>query len=107
MTGPKPPDTFVKLRALMMRFSTTQMLRAAVELELPDALAAGARTVEEIAAATGTHAPSMKRLLRALSRAEVVTEQADGRYAPTALTDNLCRDVPGSMRAAILYFGAP
>ncbi len=107
MTGPKPPDTFVKLRALMMRFSTTQMLRAAVELGLPDALAEGPRTPEQIAATTGTHAPSLRRLLRALTRAELFTEDSEGCFALTPLSDNLRSDAPGSMRAAVLYFGSP
>lgn len=107
MTGPKPPDSFVKLRALMMRFSTTQMLRAAVELGIPDALAAGPLTTEQLGSAVKAHAPSLRRLLRALTRAELFAEDSEGRYALTPLSDNLRSDAPGSMRAAILYFGAP
>src|SRR5215207_7847210 len=44
----------------------THVVRAMAVLGLADQLASGPRTVEELAVATGTHAPALSRLLRAL-----------------------------------------
>jgi hypothetical protein len=42
-------------------------VRTMVVLDLADHLAAGPRSVADLAVATGTHAPSLARLLRALA----------------------------------------
>ena len=55
--------------------------------------------------ATKAHAPSLARLLRALTAIGVLHESDDRRYSLTPLGATLRSDVPGSMRAwALLVF---
>jgi hypothetical protein len=74
------------------------------ELGIADHLAAGPRDVGDLAAATETHAPSLRRVLRLLASAGVFVEQADGRMALTPIGECLRAGVPGSMRAGALLF---
>ena len=86
-------------------YRQTQMVHAAAELGLADLLAAGPRDAADLAAATETHAPSLRRLLRALAAYGVFVEGEDGRFALTAEGASLRADLPGSVRAAALNFG--
>lgn len=63
----------------------SQVLHVAAELRLADHLAGGGRSGAELAEATGAHAPSLQRLLRALSALDVVRELPDGRFELTAM----------------------
>ena len=63
MPGEEPS---VILRRLIDGHKVTQAIRVAVELGLPDRIAAGTRDPDELAAASGAHPPSLRRLLRAL-----------------------------------------
>jgi len=74
---------------------------AAAELGLADLLAKGERSTEELARETGTHAPSLYRLLRALASCGLVTETARNRFASTPLGDALRDGAPGAARATI------
>lgn len=80
-------------------------LSVAAKLRVADALAAGPRSVADLAAETGTHAPSLHRLLRALASVGVFAEE-NGRFNQTPLSEVLRSDVPGSMRAVADYCGA-
>lgn len=83
----------------------SRALHVAAHLGLADQLAAGPRSADELAAATGTHAPSLKRVLRLLaSTTGIVAEQEDGRFALESLGELLREDVPGSMRAMVMLF---
>jgi SAM-dependent methyltransferase len=75
---------------------------AAARLGLADLLAAGPRTVEELALATGTHGRSLHRLLRALASQGVLTEAEPRRFALTPLGAALRSDAPGAARATIM-----
>jgi len=75
---------------------------AAAELGLADLLAKGERSTEDLARETGTHAPSLYRLLRALASCGLVTETARNRFASTPLGDALRDGAPGAARATIL-----
>jgi SAM-dependent methyltransferase len=85
-------------------FFRGKVLCAAVQLGLPDAFADGERSVDELAAATGTHAPSLHRLLRALASVGVTVETAPGRFVLTALGEPLRRDVSGTVRATVEFW---
>ncbi len=63
-------------------------------------LAAGPRPVEELAAATGTHAPSLHRALRALACKGIFTEVSPGRFGLTPMAELLRGDHPLSVRDA-------
>jgi hypothetical protein len=86
-------------------FYLSQALYAVAKLDIADHLRGGARRADELAEATGTHGPSLRRALRLLASTGVFTEEADGRFALTPIGACLRADVPGSMRAAALLFG--
>jgi ubiquinone/menaquinone biosynthesis C-methylase UbiE len=74
-------------------------------LGIPDLLAAGARTAEDLASATGTNAPALRRLLSALGSVDICHQREDGAFEMTRLGSLLRADVPCSMRAWALQWG--
>lgn len=82
-------------RRLVNGFRAYQSMVVACRIELPDLLAAEPRTVEELASVTGTHAPSLHRLLRGLVALRVFTQDSDGRFHSTAVSDWFRSDRPG------------
>jgi hypothetical protein len=85
-------------------FQVTQLLHVAATLRLPDLLADGPRPAVELASATGTHADSLVRLLRALAQWDIVEETAAGRFGLAPMGQLLRTDVPESLHAfAVLY----
>ena len=85
----------------------SQAISAAAELGIADVLVDGPKTPEEIAARVGAHAPSVRRLLRALASGGVFAEDARGAFAQTPLSETLRADVPGSLRGMAIHVGAP
>jgi SAM-dependent methyltransferase len=98
-----PPP--IQLYRLASGFYVSRALHVAAELGIADLLADGPRPADALAAATSTHAPSLRRVLRLLASAEVLREEADGRFALTAVGQFLRAGVRGSARAAVLLFG--
>src|SRR2546428_10486651 len=82
----------------------SRALHVIAKLGVADLLSAGARGVEELAKATETHPPSLRRVMRLLASVGVVEEKEDGGFALTALGECLRADVPGSSRAMVLLF---
>ena len=82
----------------------SRALHLAAKLGVADLLKDGARRAEELAEATDTHAPSLRRVLRFLASVGVFEEREDGRFALTALAECLRADLPGSSRAMVLLF---
>jgi hypothetical protein len=83
-------------------YPMAQVVHVAVQLGLADALADGPRGVEELAAATDAHAPSLARLVRALAALGVVAQEPDGRVSLTELGAPLRTGAPGSVRDTVL-----
>ena len=83
----------------------THMIHAAAKLNLADHLGDGPLTPADLAARTGTHAPSLYRLLRALASVDIFAEDAQGRFALTPLAEPLRTGVPGSVHGAAIMFG--
>jgi SAM-dependent methyltransferase len=77
-------------------------LYAAAALRLPDLLAAGARSAEELAAETKTHAPSLYRLLRALAACGLFRELQPRMFVTTPLGAALQSGAPGAAHSTIL-----
>ena len=84
---------------------TTQAVYAAAELRIPDLLTEGPRTPDDLAAATGAHAPSLRRLLRALTTLGICTEGDDGSFAITPMGGLLGADAPASLRHWTIWWG--
>ena len=86
----------------------SKTIAVAAELDIADHLARGPQTVAELAAATKTHEPTLRRLLRALAAIGLVADREDGRFEETPLLRWLRSDAPGSLRPfAIMLHGEP
>jgi len=81
-------------------------LSVVAKLRIADHLAAGPRSVEDLAQATGTHQPSLYRLMRALASVGVFRSHDDGRFELTEIGYYLRSGVKGSMRGVADYCGA-
>ncbi len=97
-----PPQ--VALYHLAISHYLSHALRLAAKLKLADLLSDGPRPAADLAAATGTHAPSLARVIRLLATAGVFEEQANGAIALTALGQCLRTGVPGSAHAMVMLF---
>ncbi len=80
----------------------SKAIYVAARLGVADMLKDGPKSTEELAARTGTHAPTLYRLLRALSGVGVFTDKGDGRFASAPLSKFL-ESGRGSMRAMTLH----
>ena len=100
----QPPPAAEVLR-LATAYQASRALYVATKLGVPDLLADGSRSADDLAAAIGAHAPSLRRLMRALAAFGVLAEGGDGRFALGALGGCLRADAPGSVRALILMYG--
>jgi hypothetical protein len=95
-----PPEVLLQL---ITSYTSAQVVHVAAKLRLADLLAGGPRSIEDLAVATDTHAPSLARLVRALAALGIVAEAGDGRVALTALGSPLQSDAPDSIRDAVLF----
>lgn len=82
-----------------------QAVHVAAKLGLADLVADGPKTIVQLAEATGTHGPSLGRLLRALTSLGFFTEDGRNRYRQTALSDTLRGDHPESIRRWAMMLG--
>src|SRR5712692_704909 len=73
-------------RRLGQGYRAFQCVVVACELKIPDLLANGPKSAEEIASATQTHEPSMRSLMRALCAWEVFNERPAGTFAATEVS---------------------
>src|SRR6266511_369914 len=92
-----------QMEKLLAGHFLAQCLHAAAVLAIPDLIAKGCSTIEELASATGSHGPSLHRLLRALASIGLFTEGANGRLVLTPLGDTLRSDSPDSVRDKALF----
>jgi len=83
---------------------TSDALAAAVELNLPDLLASGARTAADLADATQCEPGALARLLRALVAIDVCVEEAGGAFAITPMGARLREDHPQSLHFWSIYW---
>ena len=59
----------------------SQAISVAATLDIADLLSTGPQSPTELARQTGTHAPSLYRLLRALASVGIFVEDDEGRFA--------------------------
>ncbi|MEU9844164.1 methyltransferase [Actinomadura sp. NPDC048032] len=85
----------------MAQLATPMAVRVAATLRIADHIAAGLRTVPELAAATGADAGGLARLMRYLAVRGVLTRDDSDRYGLTALGEPLRGDHPGGLRACL------
>jgi hypothetical protein len=80
----------------------SRLLFVAAQLGLADHLASGPQTAEAVAASTGSHPPSLYRVMRTLASLGLFTEDDQHRFALTPLGETLKTGAPGSARATVL-----
>ena len=83
----------------------TQVTYVAAFLGIPDLLAARPKSSEELARATGAHAPSLHRLMRSLMTIDICRQLDDGSYELTPTGALLRTDVANSLRSWTIYSG--
>jgi ubiquinone/menaquinone biosynthesis C-methylase UbiE len=98
LSNPDVPPS-VGMLQMISGFWISRAIYVAAKLGIADQLRDGPKTVDELAAATATHAPSLYRVLRALASVGVFTEDKKRGFALTPLADTLRTDAPGSLRA--------
>lgn len=83
-----------------------QSIHVVARLGIADVLGREPRTADELAETARVHAPSLKRVLRALATLGVFAEDAEGRFRHTELSETLRAGHPDSIRAWALMLGA-
>ena len=82
-----------------------QACYAVAKLGVPDALAYGPRTVDDLAEAVGADPHALHRALRALAAAGLFHETSAATFELTGTGRLLCSDIRGSSRLAAIMFG--
>lgn len=101
-TPPLPPQ--LMLYQIGIGHYLSRALYVAAKLKIADLLRDGPLNHKEIASRTGTHAPSLNRVMRLLASIGVFSEEPGGKFALTELSQCLRTDLPGSMRASVMLF---
>lgn len=101
--GGMPPQ--VKMLQMMNAYRLSQSISVAAKLGIADLLADGPKSKEELAQATGTHAQSIYRLLRALASFNIFAEDENGLFELTPRAALLQTNVPGSIRGYATVIG--
>src|SRR6185295_13900921 len=96
-TSRRPPATAAMLGHITA-YWTSQLVFVAATLGLADELARRPLAPDVLAERLGVHAPSLRRVMRALAGLGVLVERPDGRYRLTRVGQTLRSDVPGSLR---------
>ena len=82
-----PPPSAGSVFPMITAYMTSQVIYLAARLGIAELLQDGARSGDELARPTGTHAPSLRRLLRGLAVVGVVDEAEPRRtYSPSGST---------------------
>src|SRR5262245_21390581 len=84
---------------MIVGFWVSRAIYVAAKLGLADLVKERPKTADELSRLTGTHAPSLYRVLRALAGVGVFADDGQGRFAQTPLSETLRGDTPGSLRA--------
>lgn len=99
-----PPAAVFGLLAGMW---AAKAVAVAANLGIPDQLAQGPKTAEEVAKAIGADAGAVYRLMRGIVSAGVLRVESGRRFALTPVGEILREGVPGSMRSLLIAEMAP
>jgi len=100
----KPSASY--LHQLLDDMTFVHTVLVAAQLGIADLLKDRPLPIGELAEATGTHARSLYRMMRALASRGVFREEAGGRFSLTALADPLRSDAPDSIRTWAIFLGS-
>ena len=102
-SGADTPAT--RLRDLIAGFVLSRAIYAAASFEVADLVAKSPTDAQTLARERGADANALYRVLRALASVGVFTEDANGKFSNTPMSELLRSDVPGSLRALSLMYG--
>jgi hypothetical protein len=107
MSPQSAPDVSLaqQLLAMTLGVAQTQVLCVAAQLGLADLVHDGPKAVEALAAATGTHAPTLARLMGVLVHLGLFAEPAPGQFMCTSLGALLQTEAPYSVRHYAMLMG--
>jgi ubiquinone/menaquinone biosynthesis C-methylase UbiE len=92
-----PPP--LQMLQIISGFWVARCVYVFAKLGLADLIQDGPKTADELAASITAHGPSLFRVLRALAAVGVITQDANNRFGATPLSQTLCSNGPGSIRA--------
>ena len=104
---PGAPDAANRMYALILGYWSSQIAGTLARLAVPDLLAAGPRSVADLAAELDCAPGPMFRLLRAAAAVDMVAIAPDGVVTLTATGAAMRSDVPGSLRGLARTLTAP
>ena len=96
-------EAAASLMQLATAFRASRAISVATQLGIPDLLASGPKTSGQLASATKTDPSSLRRLMRALCAFGIFQESEQERFDLAPMGSLLRSDVPGSMRAGVLF----
>ncbi|MCE7985284.1 MAG: SAM-dependent methyltransferase [Caldilinea sp. CFX5] len=88
-----------------LSYLSARALHVAADLGIADHLKDGPRGIDDLASATGAHAPSLYRLLRTLAGQGIFAETTPGHFGLTLAAAVLQRGIPGSVYDAVRMIG--
>jgi SAM-dependent methyltransferase len=98
---PSSPDSL--LVQLSLSPYVLQALNTITQLNIPDRLADGPKTAEELAQETRLHARSLYRILSFLASFNALAQDEQGAFSLTPLSDTLRTDHPHSLHDWLLF----
>jgi hypothetical protein len=109
MTSPSPahelPPPVQMLQMIIVGRQISHALGVAARLDLATHLGGDRKTVAELARITDSNQDALYRMMRALASVGVFSEDEQGAFRNTPLSDTLRADVPASARPLALFFG--
>lgn len=100
-------DPTEQMRRLVTGYRVSQAIYVAATLRLSDLLADGPMDIAALADATQCQPDTLRRLLRALASIGIYQELPEGRFAGTALSDQLRSGDPSNSYALAAFVGRP
>jgi hypothetical protein len=104
-TAPPPPQAIIL--QMLMGMWHAQIISAIAQLGVPDRIAGGTTSIDDLARDCKADHDALHRLLRAGATLNVVSETAAGQFALTPLGETLRSNVPGSVRDFVIAETAP
>lgn len=93
------------IRHMITAAHLSRVIQVAARLGIPDLVAGGDRTTEQLAAASGTHEGALERLLRVLAANGLCSRCDLGTWELTQLGEALRSDSPSACHEAAVYWG--
>ena len=99
------PEAAARLLELIQVRLVSEAIHVVAALGIADLLADASKGTDQLAEATGADAPSLRRVMRALARFNIFSQESADRFALGPLGELLRRDGEGSLHSAALLFG--